>query len=90
MAQTPDRINFVIWITIKTTSARWEAELLQQLLEAHQIPTRILDIGPSSYLGMGCPAALQVRSADQWTALLLLSEVEESAPESDRPETNEL
>lgn len=54
---------------------------MQQLLQAHQIPARVVNLGPSSYLGMGCPAQLQVQAADQWTALLLLSEVEEDAPE---------
>lgn len=66
----------MIWITLKTTSFRWEAELMQQLLAAHQIPTRILDLGILSYLGAGSPAALQVRSEDQLTALLLLSSPE--------------
>lgn len=69
------------WITIKTTNTRWEAEFMQQLLEAHQIPTRIIDLAPSSYLGMGCPAVLQVQAVNQWTALLLLSEIEEDPPD---------
>lgn len=50
---------------------------MQQVLESHEIPTRILDIGMSSYLGMGCPAALQVPPEHQWTALLLLSPIDE-------------
>ena len=65
------------WITLKTTSWRWEAELMQQLLEAHHIPTRILDLGITCYFGTGIPAALQVHPEDCWTALLLLSPVEE-------------
>lgn len=65
------------WITLKTTSARWEAELTVQILAAHDIPARILDLGMVSYFGAGSPAAVQVRSADQWTALLLLSPMEE-------------
>ncbi|NEP62680.1 MAG: hypothetical protein F6K31_38130 [Symploca sp. SIO2G7] len=65
------------WITIKTTHVRWEAELMQQLLAAHDIPSRIIDIGITSYFGAGSSAALQVRSPDQWTALLLLSSPEE-------------
>ncbi|HEY9850292.1 MAG TPA: hypothetical protein V6D28_12580 [Leptolyngbyaceae cyanobacterium] len=65
------------WITVKTTSTRWEAELMQQILAAHQIPTRVIDLGIGSYLGTGSPAALQVRLEDQWTALLLLSPLEE-------------
>lgn len=50
---------------------------MQQLLEAHGIPTRILDLGSTSYLGAGSPAALQVYAKDRWTALLLLSPIEE-------------
>ncbi len=50
---------------------------MQQLLAAHQIPSRILDLGVSSYLGQGSPAALQVRLEEQWTALLLLSPIDE-------------
>lgn len=72
------------WITLKTTRVRWEAELMQQILAAHQIPTRIIDLGIASYMGTGSPAALQVRSSDRWTALLLLSPLEEEqAPEED-------
>jgi len=74
----------VSWITLKTTRVRWEAELMQQILAAHQIPTRIIDLGIASYMGTGSPAALQVRSSDRWTALLLLSPLEEEqAPEED-------
>ncbi|HCF30420.1 MAG TPA: hypothetical protein DEV81_25200 [Cyanobacteria bacterium UBA11049] len=65
------------WITLKTTSTRWEAELMQQLLAAHNIPTRILDMGIACYFGTGSPAALQVHAKDQWTALLILSPIEE-------------
>ncbi len=65
------------WITLFTTSARWQAELMQQLLDAHEIPNRIIDLGVKSYLGAGTPAALQVLSKDKWTALLLLSSLEE-------------
>jgi hypothetical protein len=32
-------IEPVSWITLKTTSARWKADLMQQLLAAHEIPT---------------------------------------------------
>ena len=65
------------WITLKTTSTRWEAELMQQLLAAHNIPTRILDMGIACYFGTASPAALQVHAKDQWTALLILSPIEE-------------
>jgi len=50
---------------------------MQQILEAHQIPNRIVDLGGVSYFGWGSPTALQVRVEDQWAALLLLSPVEE-------------
>jgi hypothetical protein len=66
------------WITLKTTAARWEAELMAQVLRDHQIPARIVDLGSTSYLGAGSPAALQVPVQDQWTAWLLLSPVEEA------------
>jgi hypothetical protein len=32
---------------------------MQQVLAAHEIPTRIVDLGAGSYLGAGSPAALQ-------------------------------
>lgn len=64
-------------MTLKTYCARWEAELMQQILEAHQVPSRIIDQGIASYMGQGSPAVLQVRSEDWWTALLLLSPIEE-------------
>jgi hypothetical protein len=68
----------VSWITIRTTPGRWEAELLQEMLKAHDIPSRVIDIGLGIYCGQGSQAALQVRSQDRWTALLLLSPLEES------------
>ena len=66
------------WITIRTTNARWEAELMQQILSSYQVQSRVIDIGPGVYSGQGSQAALQVRLQDQWTALLLLSPVEEN------------
>ena len=65
------------WTTIKTTRARWEAEMMGEILSAHNIPNRVLDIGLGIYFGQGSQAALQVRSPDQWTALLLLSPPED-------------
>jgi Na+-translocating ferredoxin:NAD+ oxidoreductase RnfC subunit len=50
---------------------------MQQMLLGHQIPSRIIDLGVAPYFGAGCPTALQVRSQDQWEALLILSPVEE-------------
>ena len=70
-------IEPVSWITLKTTSARWKADLMQQLLAAHEIPSRVLDLGISAYLRQGSPAALQVHPQDRWSALLLLSPQEE-------------
>jgi hypothetical protein len=67
----------VTWITLLTTSFRWQAELMQELLATHGIPTKIIDLGVKSYLGAGTPAALQVRLQDKWAALLLLSPYED-------------
>nr|WP_255547262.1 DUF2007 domain-containing protein [Oxynema sp. CENA135] len=67
---------------MRTTSNRLEAELMEQVLAAHDIPARIIDLGLSSYLGAGAPAALQVRSRDRWTALLLLSPLEDEPGDS--------
>ncbi len=50
---------------------------MQQILLAHQIQSRIMDLGSVPYLGLGSPAALQVQSSDRWTATLLLSPIEE-------------
>jgi hypothetical protein len=58
---------------------RWEAELMQQILAAQEIPCRIIDLGMVSYMGMGSPAALQVPSQYLWAARLLLSPMEEEA-----------
>lgn len=66
------------WITLKTTKARWEAELMQQILNAYDIPCRVLNVGAGIYCGDGSQAALQVRTKDRWTALLLLSPAEDS------------
>ena len=57
---------------------------MQQILNAYDIPCRVLNIGAGIYCGDGSQAAIQVRSKDQWTALLLLS-----SPEDDR-ETSEI
>ncbi len=74
----------MIWITLKTTAVRWEAELMQQILTAHEIPSRIVDLGVTACLGLASPAALQVLPQDQWTALLLLSSLEEDGEQGDR------
>jgi hypothetical protein len=52
---------------------------MQQILAAHQIPCRIVDLGLMPYTGFGSPAALQVLSEDWETALALLNPVEEEA-----------
>jgi len=54
---------------------------MQQLLAAHEIPARIVDLGIASYLGAGSATALQVLPEHQRTALLLISPVEDE-PES--------
>jgi hypothetical protein len=57
---------------------------MQQLLEAHNIPTRLLDLGLMPYTGLGSPAAIQVQPEDRETALILLSPLEEdSSAETD-------
>lgn len=50
---------------------------MEQILAAQQITVRVVDLGASPYLGLGCAAALQVHPEDRWTALLLLSPIEE-------------
>lgn len=70
------------WTTIRTTGTRWEAEWLQQMLAAYEIPSRVLSQGIASHLGCSVPAALQVRAQDQWAALLLLSPIEEHLEET--------
>jgi Putative prokaryotic signal transducing protein len=67
----------VTWITLLTTSTRWEAELIEQILIAHDIPVKLIDLGMVAYFGSGSPAAVQVPLEDKWTALLLLSPMEE-------------
>ena len=51
---------------------------MQRILIAYDIPSRVLNIGAGVYCGQGNQAALQVRSQDRWTALLLLSPPEDS------------
>ncbi len=70
------KMNSVSWVTLRTTNARWEAELMQQILASHEIPSRVIAVGASACFLTGT-AALQVRPQDRWTALLLLSPVEE-------------
>ncbi|MGI0489319.1 hypothetical protein ACN4EK_28225 [Pantanalinema rosaneae CENA516] len=78
------------WITLRTTSTRWEAELMQQVLTSHEIASRIVDLGVSSYMGYGCPAALQVLPDDRWTALLLLSPIGDDTSEDEMNHPPEL
>jgi len=74
----------VSWITLKTTSFRWEAELMQQILAAHQIPARIVDLGlGSSDLGAGSATALQVLAEDRPTAWLLIDPIEKETESDD-------
>jgi hypothetical protein len=71
------------WTTIRTTGMRWEAELMQQVLAAHEVPARIIDLGIESYMGQGSPAALQVHVDNKQLATLLLSVVDETTEASD-------
>ncbi len=57
----------VNWITVRTHLARWESELMQQLLAAYDIPSRIIDIGAGVYCGQGSQTTLQVPTPDHWT-----------------------
>lgn len=54
---------------------------MEQILTAHGIPARVIDQGIAPHFGYGSPAALQVRSQDRWTALLLLSPVDDDPVE---------
>ncbi|MBD2037512.1 hypothetical protein H6F86_12600 [Phormidium sp. FACHB-592] len=71
------------WVTVSTTNLRWEAELMQQVLMAHDIPTRLVALGLGLYMGQGSPAALQVLIEDEQTALNLLRPVEEKTETSE-------
>lgn len=75
------------WITLLTTSHSWEAEFMQQLLESHDIPSRVLQLGASSCFLAG-ETALQVIPQHRWTALLLLSPVEEQERSFDESSPN--
>ncbi|NBO32456.1 MAG: hypothetical protein EBV05_12990 [Cyanobacteria bacterium WB6_1B_304] len=66
----------VIWITLK----------MQQILNAHGIPSRFLEQGGAVCLGLANLIAFQVQPQDQWTALLLLSSLEEDR-EHQKPQT---
>jgi hypothetical protein len=50
---------------------------MQQMLAAHHIPARVVSHGVVPHFGCGVPAALQVRAQDRWTALLLLSPIDD-------------
>jgi len=50
---------------------------MQQILAAHQIPARIIDLGVASYLGAGSATALQVLPEHHPSASLLISPIEE-------------
>jgi len=51
---------------------------MQQLLAAHAIPARVVSQS-ATHLGWAVAGALQVRPQDRWTALLLLSPVEDNS-----------
>lgn len=69
----------MLWVTVRNTGLRWEAELLQQVLIAHHIPARVVALGIGFYMGQGSPAALQVPTDDAQTALNLLEPMAETA-----------
>ena len=54
---------------------------MQQLLAAHEIPARVVSQSVA-HLGSAVSGALQVRPQDRWTALLLLSPVEDNSNDS--------
>jgi hypothetical protein len=51
---------------------------MQQMLIAHEIPVRVVAQGAAIHFGCDSPLAVQVPPQDQWTALLLLSPIEEN------------
>jgi hypothetical protein len=60
---------------------------MQQMLAAHEIPARVISRGIAAQFGCGVPADLQVHPRDQWTALLLLSPIEENIEETSDPKS---
>jgi hypothetical protein len=63
---------------LRTTNTYLEAELMQQMLAAHEIPARVVAQGVQAHFGGGTPAAVQVDPRDWWTALLLLSPIDDA------------
>lgn len=53
-----DRHGIPHWTRLMTTAARTEAELILGLLEAHEIPAMILDLGSTTYPMLGEVAIL--------------------------------
>ncbi|BAU43628.1 hypothetical protein O77CONTIG1_03460 [Leptolyngbya sp. O-77] len=51
---------------------------MQQMLAAHEIPARVVAQGVQAHFGGGTPAAVQVDPRDWWTALLLLSPIDDA------------
>lgn len=49
---------------------------MQQILEAHSIPVRLLDLGLATYFGVGSLTALQVSQTEQQLAAALLDSIE--------------
>jgi hypothetical protein len=52
---------------------------MQQILAAHQIPARIVDLGIASCFGAGSATALQVLPEDEPAASFLNSQIEEDS-----------
>lgn len=55
---------------------------MQQMLAAHEIPARVVS-QTVVHLGYGA-AGLQVQPQDRWTAMLLLSPIEEESEDMPR------
>lgn len=54
---------------------------MQQILASHDIPARVVNQGISPHFGCGTPAALQVQPQNKWTALLLVSPIDDAQSE---------
>ncbi len=56
---------------------------MEQVLAAHEVPARIIDLGIESYMGQGSLAALQVHAEDEQFAIQLLSVINEATEASE-------
>jgi hypothetical protein len=67
----------VSWVTLKTTPYRWEADLITQILTAHEIPVQVLNCTGLPCLGGQGEMVIRVPVSERWTALLLVSPTDE-------------